>query len=61
MTLVSCNLVHVTLKVVRVEIPAVCFCVKYHTARLPDPIRADQTRQRETCALLPLKQQTLLP
>lgn len=37
MTLVSCNLVHVTLKVVWAEIPAVCFCVKYHTARLPEP------------------------
>lgn len=37
MTLVSCNLVHVTLKVVWVEIPAVRFCVKYHTARLPEP------------------------
>lgn len=37
MTLVSCNLVHVTLKVVWAEIPAVCFCGKYHTARLPEP------------------------
>lgn len=44
MTLVSCNLVCVTLKVVRAEIPAVCFYVKYHTARLPEPHRgrADQ-------------------
>lgn len=39
MTLVSCNLVHITLKVVWAEIPAVCFCVKYHTARLPEPHR----------------------
>lgn len=39
MTLVSCNLVQVTLKVVWVEIPALCFCVKYHTARLPESHR----------------------
>lgn len=36
MTLVSCNLVPVTLKAVWAEIPAVCFCVKYHTARPPE-------------------------
>lgn len=35
MTLVSCNLFCVTLKVVWAEIPAVCFCVKYQTARAP--------------------------
>lgn len=39
MTLVSCNLVHVTLKEVWVEIPALCFYVKYHTARLPESHR----------------------
>ncbi len=44
MTSVSCDLVPVTLKVVWAETPAVCFCVKYHPARTPEPHqgRADQ-------------------
>lgn len=31
----SCNLVHVTLKVVWADIPSVCFCVKHQTTETP--------------------------